>query len=96
MLITEEFLQRHNACRDGLYRFTKNFPTGGHIDDVLRAVICSNGAEAHWVSWLMIRARYRSTDWLNNNPSVGWSLDLRGTGVTSLPDNLSVGGRIYQ
>jgi len=27
-----------------------------------------------------------------DNLSVGWSLNLRGTGITALPDNLSVGG----
>ena len=30
-----------------------------------------------------------------DNLSVGGSLDLSGTGVTTLPDNLSVGGSLY-
>ena len=38
----------------------------------------------------------RFKDWKTGKPvKIGGSLDLSGTGITSLPDNLAVGGYLY-
>ena len=95
-VITEKWLDKHDACNAGMGWFRKNFPDGAKISDVLVGIVTDDGAEGSWVSWLMSRAKYTCTDWVSKLPlSVGGYLDLSGTGITALPEGLSVGGSLY-
>ena len=93
MQVTSEFLKAKKACSEAARMFTKFFPEGGHIDAVLTMITLTEEAKSDWVNWLMIKADYSSVEWLDGI-TVGGSLDLSGTGITSLPDGLTVGGSL--
>ena len=89
--ITMEWLVAKKACEGARNQFQQHFPNGGEITDVLIMITQTDDAEHEWVSWLMRKYGYCDTAWLSGLEISG-SLDLRGTGITALPDGLSVGG----
>ncbi len=91
MMITLKWLEKQGACGGGKDRFNGHFPEGGNIDAVLVLITQYEDAEDGWVSWLMQHAKYTDLGWLEGLGIPG-SLNLSGTGITSLPDGLTVGG----
>ena len=89
--ITMEWLVAKKACEAARRQFQLHFPDGGEITDVLIMITQTDDAEPDWVSWLMQKHGYCDTEWLSGLEISG-SLYLSGTGITALPDGLSVGG----
>ena len=89
--ITREWLKEKSACAEGSRWFKKHFHEGAIIENVIMMITQDNDADDSWVSWLMQKAKYNDLSWLDGLQITG-SLYLRGTGITVLPDNLTVGG----
>ena len=77
--ITARWLDKHDACRNGVNWFVSKFPDGALISEVLVGLSCDSKADSGWFSWLISRAKHTDISWVTKLPeSIGGSLDLSG------------------